>query len=100
MKRRDIHHKHEFFEYVRLDGSALPPADQHKIDVAVLDMNHSWPNVGHDALVHAILEAAEERRNDLKASGKLVRQRGASSPATRGVRHRPLRDSAMIRRVT
>ena len=59
MRRRDIHEKHDFFEYVRLDGGALPPADPARLDVAILDMNHSWPNVGHDAIVHAILEAAE-----------------------------------------
>src|SRR5204863_9632563 len=35
------------------------PADPQVIDVALLDMNHSWPNVGHDSIVHAILEAAE-----------------------------------------
>ena len=73
MKRRDIHHKHDFFEYIRLDGAALPPADPRRIDVAVLDMNHSWPNIGHDALVHAILEAAEEVRAPLGESGRIVR---------------------------
>lgn len=73
MRRRDIHYKHDFFEYVRLDGAALPPADPKKIDVAVLDMNHCWPNIGHDALVHAILEAAEEVRAGLNASSRMVR---------------------------
>lgn len=73
MKRRDIHQKHDFFEYVRLDGGALPPADPSKLDVAILDMNHSWPNVGHDALVHAVLEAAEENRAALASSGRAIR---------------------------
>ena len=47
-----------FFEYVRVDGS-VPPPDPDRIDVAILDMNHSWPNVGHDSLVRAVREAAE-----------------------------------------
>lgn len=73
MKRRDIHQKHDFFEYVRLDGDTLPAADPAKLDVAILDMNHSWPNVGHDAIVHAVLEAAEEVRDALTSSGRVIR---------------------------
>jgi hypothetical protein len=37
----------------------VPPADPSVIDIALLDMNHSWPNVGHDSIVHAVLECAE-----------------------------------------
>lgn len=73
MRRRDIHEKHDFFEYVRLDGGALPPADPARLDVAILDMNHSWPNVGHDAIVHAVLEAAEEARDRLASRRKVIR---------------------------
>ena len=47
-----------FFEYVRADDS-VPPPDPDRVDVAILDMNHSWPNVGHDSLVRAVREAAE-----------------------------------------
>ena len=50
MTRRDIHQIHDFFEYVRTDDG-VPITDPKKIDVAILDMNHSWPNVGHDSLV-------------------------------------------------
>lgn len=64
MSRYPIHEPHDFFEYVRLEDS-LPEARRDRIDVAVLDMNHSWPNVGHHALVHAIVEAAEEFREEL-----------------------------------
>ena len=46
-----------FFEYVRVEGP-VPPPNRARIDVAILDMNHSWPNVGHDSLVHAVREAA------------------------------------------
>ncbi|HUP49488.1 MAG TPA: hypothetical protein VNA04_11925 [Thermoanaerobaculia bacterium] len=73
MKRLDIHQPHDFFEYVRLDGAAVPPADPRKLDVAVLDMNHAWPNVGHDALIHALLEIAEKERERLTPAGRVVR---------------------------
>ena len=71
--RRDIHQPYDFFEYVRLDDASSPPADRTNIDVAVLDMNHSWPNLGHDSLVHAVLEAAAEFRAELVAAGLKVR---------------------------
>jgi anthranilate/para-aminobenzoate synthase component II len=70
--RRDIHESTDFFEYVRV-GDSEPPVDRDRIDVAILDMNHSWPNVGHDSLVHAVLEAAEPLRETLAASGTKVR---------------------------
>ena len=47
-----------FFEYVRVEDST-PAPERNRIDVAILDMNHSWPNVGHDSIVRAIREAAE-----------------------------------------
>ena len=58
MRRRDIHQSYDFFQYVRTDDG-VPPADPSIIDVALLDMNHSWPNVGHDSIAHAVLECAE-----------------------------------------
>ena len=70
---RDIHQPYDFFEYVRSGDDSVPPADRAKIDVAILDMNHSWPNLGHDSLVHAVLEAAEELRSDLVARRLKVR---------------------------
>jgi hypothetical protein len=69
---REIHHPHDFFEYFRVADSEPAPATD-RIDVAVLDMNHSWPNVGHDAVVHAILEAAERWRDTLVEAGTKVR---------------------------
>jgi anthranilate/para-aminobenzoate synthase component II len=72
MTRPDIHESSDFFEYVRVTDSE-PPADSDRIDVAILDMNHSWPNVGHDSLVHAVLEAAEPLRETLVAAGSKVR---------------------------
>lgn len=72
MPRRDIHQAYDFFEYVRVTGSE-PPPDPDRIDVAILDMNHSWPNLGHDSLVHAVLESAEPLRDTLVAAGAKVR---------------------------
>jgi hypothetical protein len=60
----DIHDAHDFFEYVRVTDS-VPEARRDRIDVALLDMNHFWPNVGHDSLVHIVLEAAGQLREDL-----------------------------------
>lgn len=72
LTRRDIHAPCEFFEYVRVTDSE-PSADSDCIDIAILDMNHSWPNVGHDSLVHAVLEAAIPFREPLGAAGVRVR---------------------------
>ncbi|MEO8034454.1 MAG: hypothetical protein ABI837_08465 [Acidobacteriota bacterium] len=71
MIRRDIHDVHDFFEYVRL--GVVPAADPARVDVAVLDMNHSWPNMGHDSLVHIVLELAEDYRDVLVEAGMKVR---------------------------
>jgi hypothetical protein len=73
LQRYDIHEPQEFFEYVRLEDDSLPEAQPDHIDVALLDMNHSWPNLGHDALVHAILDAAWSAREDLAELGAKVR---------------------------
>lgn len=72
MKRFDIHDEHSFFEYVRLEDS-VPEARADRIDVALLDMNHLWPNLGHDALVHIVLETAESMREELEARDTKVR---------------------------
>jgi hypothetical protein len=72
MQRHDIHQPHDFFEYVRVEDAA-PPTSRDRIDVAMLDMNHFWPNVGHDSLVHAVLEAAESFRDELVRIGAKVR---------------------------
>jgi hypothetical protein len=69
----DIHEQHDFFEYVRLEDSSVPEARADRIDVAMLDMNHSWPNVGHDALIHVVLKAAETLQEELRRAGMKVR---------------------------
>ncbi|HEX2835859.1 MAG TPA: hypothetical protein VHW00_22815 [Thermoanaerobaculia bacterium] len=72
MIRYDIHEEHPFFEYVRLEDS-VPEAREDRIDVALLDMNHLWPNLGHDSLVHIVLETAESLRDELAKTGAKVR---------------------------
>jgi hypothetical protein len=62
------------FEYVRVERPEdVPAADPRAIDVAVLDMNHGWPNLGHDSLVHAVLEACCEAIAPLESAGLRVR---------------------------
>jgi hypothetical protein len=62
------------FEYVRVERQEdLPTADLSAIDVAVLDMNHGWPNLGHDSLVHAIMDASCEAIEALEDAGLRVR---------------------------
>ncbi len=72
MIRYDIHEEHPFFEYVRLEDS-VPDAREDRIDVALLDMNHLWPNLGHDSLVHIVLETAETLREELAHRNAKVR---------------------------
>jgi hypothetical protein len=61
-------------EYVRVERPEdLPPADPRIVDVAVLDMNHGWPNLGHDCLVHAVLDAASELVPIAQETGVRVR---------------------------
>jgi hypothetical protein len=62
------------FEYVRVERPEdVPPADPRAVDVAVLDMNHGWPNLGHDSLVHAVMDASCEAIESLEAAGLRVR---------------------------
>ena len=71
------------FEYVRVEKAAdVPPAHPDAVDVAILDMNHGWPNLGHDSLVQVIRDAAcdlasvlGEARLRIRAISFEVRQR-------------------------
>jgi len=63
-----------FFRYVRLERTAdAPPADRRIVDVALLDMNHLWPNLGHDSLVEAVAEIAEDLGPLLEETGIRIR---------------------------
>jgi hypothetical protein len=62
------------FDYARVEGPGdVPPADPRVVDVAVLDMNHGWPNLGHDSLVHAVQDATCDLIARLQPSGLRVR---------------------------
>jgi anthranilate/para-aminobenzoate synthase component II len=70
--KHDIHQPSDFFEYVRVNG-AVPPPSRDRVDAVILDMNHAWPNLGHDSIVHAVMDVAEEQRETLVTAGAKVR---------------------------
>jgi hypothetical protein len=64
----------ELARYARVESPAdVPAPDPRAVDVAVLDMNHGWPNLGHDSLVHSLLEGDPDRRREELRSGVFVR---------------------------
>lgn len=82
------------FSHVRIDAAGdVPPADPRVIDLAVLDMHHGWPNLGHDSLVHAIRNAVCDMRPLLAGAGLTIRvlsydvRRAAAIPEPPGGRH-------------
>lgn len=86
--------EHGGCEYARIERDGdLPPADPDVIDVAVLDMHHGWPNLGHDAIVHGVQNAVCDLQSDLAAAGLRFRvlsydvRRGARIPEGPGGRH-------------
>ncbi|HVT17026.1 MAG TPA: hypothetical protein VHQ90_12715 [Thermoanaerobaculia bacterium] len=64
----------ESARYVRVERPEdLPAREPKTVDVAVLDMNHGWPNLGHDALVHALLDGGGELARLRQRTGLSVR---------------------------
>ncbi|HEY5611337.1 MAG TPA: hypothetical protein VIL97_09035, partial [Thermoanaerobaculia bacterium] len=62
------------FEFHRITRpEEIPLADENAIDVAILDMNHGWPNVGHDAIARAVANAATTLAPELHERGLMVR---------------------------
>ena len=51
----------------------IPPPSQRILDVAVLDMNFGWPNLGHDSIVSSLAGITEELSPLLHAAGLKVR---------------------------
>ena len=60
------------FARVERDGD-VPPADPRVVDVALLDMHHGWPNLGHEALTDVIQSAVCDLRAHLAHLGLSVR---------------------------
>ena len=64
----------ERFEVVRVERpSDLPPRDPRAVEVALLDMNHGFPNVGHDAIIASVREIAFGLGPELERHGRRVR---------------------------
>jgi len=62
------------FETVRIErASDLPPIDADTIDVALLDMNHGYANVGHDSIVTIVRDATMALDEALAQEGRRVR---------------------------
>jgi hypothetical protein len=80
------------FARVERDGQA-PRVDAAAVDVALLDMHHGWPNLGHDAIVYAIQNIICDLTPALRAAAMQVRvlsydvRRGHRIPEAPGGRH-------------
>ena len=62
------------FEVVRVRSAAdLPAPEPCMVDVAVLDMHHGWPNLGHDAIVQAMQNALCDVAGPMRTAGIGVR---------------------------
>lgn len=82
------------FVFARVErGTALPQPEDTCIDVALLDMHHGWPNLGHDAIVHGIQNIVCDVTPALRAAGLRLRlmsydvRRGHQIPEPPGGRH-------------
>jgi hypothetical protein len=70
-----------------------PAPDPRIVDVSILDMHHGWPNLGHDAIVHAMRNAVCDIVPELLHAGVSFRalsydvRRGQAIPAPPGGRH-------------
>lgn len=62
------------FDVARIENpSDLPAASANVIDVALLDMNHGYPNVGHDAMLAFLHDLAAEHQDALDERGRSIR---------------------------
>ena len=73
--------------------SVLPAISDDTVDIALLDMHHGWPNLGHDAIVYGIQNIVCDLTPALRAAGMRVRvtsydvRRGLRIPEAPGARH-------------
>ncbi|MEP7116922.1 MAG: hypothetical protein ABI880_05040 [Acidobacteriota bacterium] len=82
------------FRFVRVERTSdVPAADPQVVDVALLDLHHGWPNLGHEALVDVLQSAVCDMREVLVPAGLNVRvlsydvRRGHALPDHRAGRH-------------
>lgn len=82
------------FAFARVEGGdPLPPLDAATVSLAVLDMHHGWPNLGHDAIVYGVQNIVCDLTPALRAAGMRVEvvsydvRRGHRIPAPPGARH-------------
>jgi hypothetical protein len=82
------------FRFVRVERVGdVPVADPKVVDVALLDMHHGWPNLGHEALVDVIQSAVCDMRDQLVPARLSVRvlsydvRRGHAVPRHHEGRH-------------
>lgn len=62
------------FRFARVERAGdAPAADPRILDVALLDMHHGWPNLGHEALVDVVQSAVCDMRDELVQAGLSVR---------------------------
>jgi hypothetical protein len=83
------------FVFARVERPTdLPAVDSHTIDIALLDMHHGWPNLGHDAIGYGIQNIVCDVTPSLRQAGLRVRvlsydvRRGHQIPEAPGDRHR------------
>jgi hypothetical protein len=76
------------FRFARVEqGGAVPAVDPRIVDVALLDMHHGWPNLGHEALADVIQSAVCDLREHLATLGLSVRVISYDVPEAPGGRH-------------
>jgi len=69
-----IHWRTAHFDVVRIERPGdLPAPDPAIIDIALLDLNHGYPNVGHDAMLAFLHDLASEYQADLDERGRTIR---------------------------
>ncbi len=64
----------QVFQYARVEKPEdLPAADRFGVDVAILDLNCGWPNLGHDSIVQAVRDTAAHLAPALASGGMYLR---------------------------
>lgn len=65
---------HSIFSHHRMQpGEALPHADPAILDIAILDMHHGWPNLGHNSIVQAVREASCDFEHAIRHANLKIR---------------------------